>query len=514
MVSAILALCFLQISPVANADDSVYPFQRVPRKTLIESKYKVVAHWHNYPIRYYNTPTETDMYSQFLNPFGRPFDKYYLDIGGRLRSRPIPQTYVSDDKQYLLKDMELDITNAADIGVDAFLTNIWFGPEDNRWNNVLITSFSAAEKYNSTHPTTPFKIAVNVDALIIYRQIKNAGKLNDTAYINNLGSIYGDRVAMVANRSAYFKHNNRHVVGFFAPNFLPKSFFSSMQARLAKNKINNPYFVFFYNGETLQKKQSLLSLTGATGHWWSGTYTSKNPQEPARTWAKNNGLPYVQAVNFSDCRPAAQRCFETGGFKYLVNTMETAIAGNADWIQLQTWNDHGEGHAMRPNTISQYAPADVAAYYIQYFKTRKRPTITKDAIYYSHRMHLAKEVPLRQKQNLLAYQNGTPYVDKVFSLSFLKKGATVQITSDGRAYTHSFKDADVTNGPVFWEAPLAENDQPRFQIQRPGSPSVNLLSAFKTRSKIDYQDLEYRAGGSLRPPIPGVQNNLPEDRVK
>ena len=61
-------------------------------------------------------------------------------------------------------------------------------------------------------------------------------------------------------------------------------------------------------------------------------------------------------------------------------------------------------------------------------------------------------------------------------------------------------------------APLVGDDQPSFRLVVDGVPIIDIQSAFRTRKSVVWQDLYYRAGSSSRPPVPGLQNNLPEDR--
>ena len=81
---------------------------------------------------------------------------------------------------------------------------------------------------------------------------------------------------------------------------------------------------------------------------------------------------------------------ESGGFQTQALTWQTAINNNAQWAIILTWNDHYEGHALRPNATAQYSFYDLTAYYISWFKTGVQPTIVRDVLYYSHRMHLSE----------------------------------------------------------------------------------------------------------------------------
>ena len=55
--------------------------------------------------------------------------------------------------------------------------------------------------------------------------------------------------------------------------------------------------------------------------------------------------------------------------------MVAEASDGAQAVQIITWNDHSEGTNLRPNTGSQYAFYDIAAYYIAWYKTGVKPAI-------------------------------------------------------------------------------------------------------------------------------------------
>ncbi len=178
-------------------------------------------------------------------------------------------------------------------------------------------------------------------------------------------------------------------------------------------------------------------------------------------------------------------------------------------VQILTWNDHYEGHGLRPNSAMQYATYDMTAYYTTWFKTRTPPTIVRDVLYYAHRMHLSTAQPdLTKQPKVFTSKNNVPFLDRVFALGMLKASGRIQIKSGGTT-----TGADVAAGLQFFDAPLSVSDQPSFQLLRNGAPVINLTSAFHTRASIVWQDLMYRAGSSSRPAVTGVQDNLPQDRL-
>ena len=196
-------------------------------------------------------------------------------------------------------------------------------------------------------------------------------------------------------------------------------------------------------------------------------------------------------------------------FRTQALTWQTAINNNAQWAIILTWNDHYEGHALRPNATAQYSFYDLTAYYISWFKTGVQPTIVRDVLYYSHRMHLSNLAPNSSYQPTpMVSANGRPFVDNVYLLGFLAAPGTLQITSGGAPYTQAF-----SAGVHTLTAPLSPPDIPEFALIRSGSTVLSVPSAFTTRNSILWQDLAYRGGSSSRPAAPGLMNNLPQDRI-
>lgn len=482
--------------------NSPLPFDQVAPATLAKSAKKVFAHWHNYPIRFANENPAEDIYADWLKPRGD-----YKSIGGRLRDRPVPRMPGTSD--FIFLDQLEDVSTAASAGLDAFLMNTWFGQDDNRWNRFLESMFDASDAYTKTH-TPGFSTAFNLDVHIISNNLTAAQKASD-GEMTHLAQVWADRMATFKNRLSYFKINGKYVVGFFHANVLRPIFIRAFYQRLVNYHKISPYLITFNMGETLDYRAAVKPYIGAFGAWTIAPYNVSKPQQSLHDWAQTNKVPYVQSVTFSDHRAPANSFIETGGFQSLSNSWMNAIHNNAPLVHLQTWNDHGEGHAQRPNTAQQYVPLDLTAYYTQYFKTGKKPVIVRDVVYYAHRMHLSNVVPKTGPK--MREATGVLPVDRVFALGFLKKGGQLRITSGANQMTQTIADAAANSGPVFYDAPLKVNDRPSFDILRNGTSAAHVKSAFQTRSGvIEYMDMQYRAGSSSRPPIAGVQNNLPQDR--
>ncbi len=248
--------------------------------------------------------------------------------------------------------------------------------------------------------------------------------------------------------------------------------------------------------------------------------------------AYNLNIDFVDTVSQSGDSPSGSvlgtgLTVETGGFQTEEFSWDTAIAQsqnqarNDSWVQIVTWNDHGEGTHLRPNSASQYAYYDMAAYYIQYYKTGVPPTITQDALYYAHRLMsssaLANTSYQVNGQTVVDKPNGDPNAamqDQIWVTGLLKNAGTLAI---GTGQTPSSFTCSVTNTVCNYSVPFVGNVTPQFTFTPSGSttPEINISSAFKTldsSTAIDWQDFLYRAGGSTRDVITSPQTDIPQSR--
>jgi hypothetical protein len=479
--------------------NSLLPFDLPARADLATSEYKVFAHWHNFPLRSYGSSGGQyyDQYTRWLQPTGT-----YASIGGYLRDRPVPILAIpAVEPDYGKRDMKQDLQTAAAVGVDGFLINHWFRTTDPRWK-WLTDLFNAADEFNTENPSAPFYVIPNIDAHILST---NSGKDEPRQRADDL--------ATFKTRASWRKLNGKYVVGSFRPESLPVTWWQQFFDQLKTvHGMDAVLWGTLLDPSEANRNALKPFMVGATFSRWDNLPYTSNPLNGINTlkaWGDLNGVPYSPPVSHTDNRPTGSITTETAGFKTQYNTWKAAIDSGVKMVQILTWNDHYEGHALRPNSALQYAFYDLTAYYSTWFKTRQQPALVRDVLYYSHRMHLSAEpYDTVQQPKPTASKNGVALVDRVFLLAMLQSSGRLQITSGGAAYT-----ADVQAGPQFFDAPLKANDQPSFQLSRSGTPVISLSSAFRTRSPIVWQDLLYRAGSSSRPTVTGVQNNLPQDRL-
>lgn len=481
------------------------PFAMPSRAEMSASARKVIACYHTIPLYWREGST---LFEDSIRPNGGD----YSDVGGRWRQRPHPlvsNVGLTDEKR--VGYCHQDITTAAAIGIDGFAVNL-IGTstigETWRWFEHLLPLYAAAERFSAE--TSPgFTLSPNVSALAVARKA-TAAERDPVAW--------ADDIAPLLRSAAAQRHNGRPVVHIYNVLRLAPSWYTAFAGRLSNAHGIDAALIPSYQGNSPSDLDAYLPLFQAGRmvalHVWATNRYSVAPEDiltPFRTWATDNGVPFMGGVGptWENDRPDLLKEHEGWGLKVLQNMWQANIVHGDPMVQIVSWNDHEESHNIRPSTGYQWVPYDVTAYYLAWYKTGTPPPITRDALFYVHRMHLggAPYDATRQTAGAFNVNNG-PAADKVFTYAFLTAPADVVVTTGGLARSHA-----APAGLSAWEDPMAAPDVPKFKAVRDGVSVIpQFPSDFPTRTGIAWQDLLYRMGGSNRPPVPGVQGNLPQDR--
>ena len=126
------------------------------------------------------------------------------------------------------------------------------------------------------------------------------------------------------------------------------------------------------------------------------------------------------------------------------------IDSDVDLVQVVTWNDFGESHAIGPvNQAAAYPAYDgsnsrdwndgmsheafyqMLPFYVEWFKTKKQPSITNNSVYFYHRIH-SKWVPAVKNDTLGKPANWESAKDVFVIHSHLTKQFDYQLLVDNR----------------------------------------------------------------------------------
>ncbi len=461
------------------------PFDPPSNNELSKSPKKVFAHYFPpFPLSMDNLdPAKDQWVKNIMNPAG--FGKQYIKTGGKCRQRPLPRP-VRAEKNWLLKDMELEVKRASDLGLDGFACDIVADAGIN-WLRVK-TLLDAANKVDSS-----FKIMLMAGMPALFRESKKVKKDQSPERMAKI------LLELGKYPSAYRLPDNRLVVSAFRGNDKSPEWWKKV-FKILKNHGENVAFVpLIQPWWDKEKKWKLEAEKFAPISYGLGTWGPRTAGE-AKSWSKFPACVHQFTricffpVGAQDFRAKSGIFWEAANTLSYRSYWKAAIEGNADWVQIITWNDYSEGTEISPSSGTQYSLYDLTAYYLTWFKTGHQPAIKRDVIYYSHRIHSIHAKPDFTKQRKLFNPiTSEPLRDEIELLCFLKASGTVSIEIGDKVYKRQVK-----AGLSEIRVPL-QDGVPCFLLYRQGKEILKFSSKFPISSKsITYQDLLYRGGSSSR----------------
>lgn len=462
----------------------VLPFNLPRLSDLRASPRKAFAHWHAWPVSVDNRDPTNDWY-QFneLSPLGNGGEFYA--VGGRMRQRPLPRPVRTEPGDvWKVRDMEDEVRRAAAIGLDGFTLSVCTLADGSCWSDLL----EMLEAANNADPA--FRVIPSLDI----------ASLSNGAY--SVDAI-ADAIAQVADAPALMRMNDgRLLLAATNPHLKPTTWWTALRQALAARGVPVQLMLVLINyNNQVAEYAPLAELVGS----WGPLTPAASVEDTARRTIdmRQLGKTYVASARPQLNKPKSADYAEARGSDTYTNAMTNAIAGDAEWLFIQTWNDHTEGGEIRPSTGTQWSFYDLSAYYLTWFKTRQAPTISRDVLYYFHRIHWTTTPPDPTKQpqpfDLSASRQQQP-VDEIQLLAFLRSSGTLRIITSAGTVT-TIAPAGITS----LRAPLARG-YPTFELVRGGTTRIRMISAFNVRDRIDWQDLLYRGGSSTRDVVEMVAN--------
>ncbi|WP_408889228.1 endo-1,3-alpha-glucanase family glycosylhydrolase [Myxococcus faecalis] len=444
--------------------------------TLRASPKKVFAHYFSpYPLSLDNREPSVDYYARnYLQPTGE--NSKFAYCGGLLKQRPLPQAPRASGVDYELANFEVEVRRAAALGLDGFTYDI-LNHTGTHWNR-LLKLLQAASNVDSG-----FRIVLMPDMSSTYSGT-DAEALS--AFVSSIGSV-------ASHPAVYHLPDGRLLLSpYMADNRTPQWWASVLQALQARGIPSAlwPVYVRPWVAAT-NTLQAVVPLHG-TSTWGNRTLGSAAGQRTNVGTAHGMGLQWMAPVAVQDSRPKDLVYTEANNSQAYRALWDAAIQGGADWVQLITWNDYSEATEISPSSGTQWAAFDLTAYYTAWFKTGVQPTIARDALYYFHRVHSTSAAPdLTQQRAPYELRGGAAAANEVELLAFLTAPGTLEIEFAGVVQRR-----DVAAGIQSFRVPLQQGT-PRFRLVRGGVTVASVTSAFSINNTIVYQDMLYRAGGSL-----------------
>jgi hypothetical protein len=159
-------------------------------------------------------------------------------------------------------------------------------------------------------------------------------------------------------------------------------------------------------------------------------------------------------------RPKDFNYWESGNSAALRDAWSDSIQGDADWVQVVTWNDLSESSAIEPITDATLQRNigtgfyNLTGYYASWFLTGQQPAITHDVLYYFYRREPVTGAASGQSQ-LATIVSGAAE-NSIELLGFLTSPGVLKIAIGGTTYTQnaaagivSFKIASQPGTPTF-----------------------------------------------------------------
>jgi hypothetical protein len=507
-VAVFAAGCLLAAPCVSPASaQEPWPFDRPPIATLRASEKKVFAHYFTpFPLSLDNLPADApDRHaSDRLSPHGSPSKKFpqgrYYSTGGYMRQRPLPTPPQPPGVDFELVNLRKEIRSAIELGLDGFVLDILnYGAVSSTWPRALKLMRAAVAE------DPGFKILLMPD-------------LSGSAFQLEVDPKGANLIKAVRELAAFpsaYRHNGELVISPFNTHARPPSWWQAWIETYERETGDKVFFVpLFQNWKAHVAAYADISR-GITD--WGTRAGGPGTENGSARW--RNFAHDVKAVraDFICMAPVGPQDFRpkddplgprgvrfweaNNSFSYRA-AWSNAIEGGADWVHLITWNDYGEAAEIAPSTGTQYAFYDLTAYYTTWFKTGSPPPITRDVIYYFHRLHHS-EAPFSAEQIAPFRRAGeTPVSDQIELLAFITGTAPVTLEIELNGVVHR---TTAEPGIRSFRVPMPKTGhaRPSFRLIRDGEVAAQVTSAFEINNDdVVWQDFLYRAGSSSRPPVP------------
>jgi Glycosyl hydrolase family 71 len=455
---------------MSSANANAWPFVQPTLSTLRASSKKVFAHYFTpFPLSMDNLPSPFDYYStQYMSPMGE--DGKFAGSGGFIKQRPLPRNAITT-ANWDGTDVVQDLRRAASLGIDGFAVDL-LATTGVHWARAKRVLDTAATE------DAGFKILLMPDMEAEFK-----------TQPSNL--LYAVR-ALASHPSSYRLDDGRLVLAPYNAQNQSVAWWTEQLATLRAEGIAIAFFPVFQGWS--QFGAEFVPISHGQSDWGDRSPgANKNwLNVPARAHAY--GVQWMSTVSPQDARAKDLIFWEARNSENYRVMWETAIAGNADWVHIVTWNDYSEGTEVAPSTGTQWSFYDLTAYYTAWFKTGARPATNRDVIFYFHRKHSSTAPPQAGKQT-------RPYVlgggsdaaaDDVEVVAFATAPSLLVITQGSKLLEYP-----LLVGLNTVRVPLFEGI-PSFEIRRNNKTVTSVRSGFAISNTITYQDMLYRSGSSAR----------------
>ena len=398
-----------------------------------------------------------------------------------------------------IEDYQREIRAAQAAGIDGFALNCggWTVREPHYKKRTLLI-YQAAKELG-----TDFKLFISVD---------NATHLT-AAEIRDMVECFRDHPNQ-------FRHDGKPVLSTFGGK-LPQTEFIRQEFQGVRAIVYVPFYYPRPAAEMPNQAQAEQvfrehpSLDGFFHFGAAGTpdQIAASNHLLARTWLGAGKIFMAGITPYYRGLGGNYRVFESHGFEGLAKQWEGAIADQATWVEIVTWNDWGETSYVAPfgapaetnfwnnhwgPMLSHAACLEASRHYIAWYKTGTPPKIAEDALFYAYRLH-PKTVPGLLKpgdpERKLALPSGADkLLDDVFVTLFLTAPAQLTIHSGDTDKTF-----EVPAGIQHLAMPFAPGRQ-RFVVVRDGATLIDKTGEQEISATDAWGNFNLFAGGAKPSP--------------
>jgi Glycosyl hydrolase family 71 len=406
---------------------------------------KVFAHYfYPFPLSIDNKSPAADYYNvNYLLKSGE--SNKWSQEGGYLRQRPLGVA-ASTNANWQQLNLQREVASAIARGITGFTFDVMSVSEATDPSSQLHLMLKAAAAVDSR-----FKIIVMPDL---------------TALGTNTSSVVQIIAAVADSPAAYKLSDGRLVVSAFDAGLNSVAWWSTVLSELKTMGINVA-FVPTFLGWNLYAK-TFNSMSYGFAEWGTATAYGSGELEGAPVISHTTyDKMFVMPVDPQQYRPKDFIYWEAGNSAAFRAAWSAAIQGDADWVQLVTWNDLSESSSVAPYTDVTLNRSigtgyyDLAGYYTAWFMTGNQPPITHDVLYYFYRREPTNAAGVGQIQ-ADAVKSGDAEND-IELLAFLTAPGTLKITIGGKTYTQN-----ASAGIVSFKVPT-QAGIPLFTLSRNGA---------------------------------------------
>jgi Glycosyl hydrolase family 71 len=413
--------------------------------TAFNATKKVFAHYiPTFPLSIDNQPPANDYYNrQYLSKNGE--SNKWLAQAGYLRQRPLGVNASTNSKWQQL-NLESEVKAAIARGVTGFTFDIMSTSQVTNSNSPLNLMLAAAGAVDSR-----FKIIAMPDL---------------TALGTNSAAVIQIVEAIAKSPAAYRLSDGRLVISAFDASLDTAGWWASVLSQLTTKGIKTAFVPTFLNWTLSAELFAPFSYGFAD--WGGATSAVSDEMEGDSVLVhKEFDKIFMMPADPQQFRPKNYLFWEAGNSAAFRAAWSASITGDADWVQLVTWNDFSESSQIEPATDTTLNRTigtgfyNLTGYYAAWFVTGHQPQITHDVLYWFYRREPASGKQTAQAQADHIY-SGT-VENSIELVAFLTAPGTIKVSFGGHTYTHN-----AAAGMVSFKVPTGAGT-PNFTLTRSGA---------------------------------------------